>query len=49
MQLFTVSTVQLLHTVKDKGGKADRKPYPLPYGLRNLHRNLKPKNSQDYA
>ncbi len=25
------------------------KPYPLPYCLRNLHRNLKPENSPDYA
>jgi hypothetical protein len=23
-----------LYTVKEKGGKPDRKPYPLPYGLR---------------
>jgi hypothetical protein len=22
---------------------------PLPYGLRNLYRNLMPENSQDYA
>jgi hypothetical protein len=32
----------LLYTVKEKGGKPDRKPYPLPYGLRNPYRNLKP-------
>jgi hypothetical protein len=38
-----------LYTVKDKGGKPDRKPYPLPYGLRNPYRNLKSENSQDYA
>jgi hypothetical protein len=25
----------LLHTVKEKGGKPDRKPYALPYGLKN--------------
>jgi hypothetical protein len=40
----------LLYTVKEKGGTPDRKPrkpYPLPYGLRN--RNLKSENSQDYA
>ncbi len=42
-----VSTVQLLYTVKEKGGKPDRKPYPLPYGLRNPYRNLKSDNSQD--
>jgi hypothetical protein len=34
---LTVSTVtvQLLYTVKEKGGNPDRKSYPLPYGLRN--------------
>jgi hypothetical protein len=31
----------LLYTVKKKGGKPDRKPHPLPYGLRNPYRNLK--------
>ena len=34
---------------KGEGGKPDRKPYPLPYGLRNPYRNLKFENSQDYA
>jgi hypothetical protein len=29
---LTVFTVQLLYTVKEKGGKPDRKPYPLLYG-----------------
>jgi hypothetical protein len=29
--------------------KPDRKPYPLPCGLRNPYRNLKHENSQDYA
>jgi hypothetical protein len=38
-----------MHTVKERGGKPDRKPYPLPYGLRNPYRNLKSENSQDYA
>jgi hypothetical protein len=38
-----------MYTVKKKGGKPDRKPYPLPYGLRNPYRNLKSENSQDYA
>jgi hypothetical protein len=28
----------LLYTVKEKGGNPDRKPYPLPYGLRNLYK-----------
>jgi hypothetical protein len=32
---LTVSTVQLLYTVKENLGKPDREPYPLPYGLRN--------------
>jgi hypothetical protein len=27
-----------LYTVKEKGGKPDRKSYLLPYGLRNPHR-----------
>jgi hypothetical protein len=29
----------LLYTVKEKGGKPDRKPYTPPYGLRNPDRN----------
>jgi hypothetical protein len=37
----------LLYTVKEKGRKPDRKPNPLPYGLRNPYRNLKSENSQD--
>ncbi len=48
-QPLTVSTVQLLYTMKEKKGKPDRKSYPRPYGLRNLYRNLKSENSQDYA
>jgi hypothetical protein len=35
----------LLYTVKEKEGKPDRKPHPLPYGLRNPYRNLKSENS----
>jgi hypothetical protein len=31
----------LIVSVKEKGGKPDRKPNPLPYGLRNPYRNLK--------
>jgi hypothetical protein len=45
----TVSTVQLLCTAKEKGGKPDKKPYLLPYGFRNPYRNLKSDNSQDCA
>jgi hypothetical protein len=39
----------LLYNVKKKWGKPDRKPHPLPYGLRNPKKNLKSENSQDYA
>jgi hypothetical protein len=39
----------LLYTVKEKGGKPDRKPYPLTNGLRNPYRNLKSEKTQDYA
>jgi hypothetical protein len=38
-----------MYTVKEKGGKPDRNPHPLPYGLRNPYRNLKSENSQGYA
>jgi len=31
--------------VQEKGGKPDRNPYLLPYGLRNPYRNLKSENS----
>ncbi len=48
-QPLTVSAVQLLYTVKEKGGKPDGKPYPLPYGLINPYRNLKFENAQDYV
>jgi hypothetical protein len=48
-QPLTVSTVQILYTVKEKGGKPDRKPYPLPFGLRNPYRNLNSESSQEYA
>jgi hypothetical protein len=43
-QPLAVSRIQLLYTVKEKGGKPDMKPYPLSYGLRNPHRNLKSEN-----
>ncbi len=49
MHPLTVSTVQLLYIVKEKGGKPDRKPNPPPYGLENPYRNLKSEKSQDYA
>ncbi len=39
-QPLTVSTFQLLYTIKEKEGKADRKTYTLPF---------KSENSQDYA
>ncbi len=39
--LLCIYTVQLLHTIKENVGKPDRKPCPVPYVLRNLHRNLK--------
>jgi hypothetical protein len=39
----------LQFSAKEKEGKPDRKPYPLPSGLRNPIRNLKSENSQDYA
>jgi len=47
-QPLTVFIVLLQYTVKEKGEKPDRKPYPLPYGLRNPYRNLKSENF-DYA
>ncbi len=44
-QTHATSCVKLLYTVKEKGGKPDRKPYPLPYSLRNPYRNLKSEKS----
>jgi hypothetical protein len=38
----------LMYTVKEKGGKTNIKPHPLPYGLRNAYRNLKSESSQNY-
>ncbi len=46
---FFKLTQPLIVSVREKGGKPDRKPYSLLYGLRNPYRNLKSKNSQDYA
>jgi hypothetical protein len=51
LQTYTISisTVKLLYTVKEKGGKPVRKPYLLSYILRNPYINIKSENSQDYA
>jgi hypothetical protein len=48
-QHLTVFTGQLLYTVKEKGGKPVIKSHPLPFVLRNPHKNVKSENSQDYA
>jgi hypothetical protein len=48
-QPLTFSTIQLLYSVQEKGGKPERKSCPVPYGLRNLHRNFKSENTEDYA
>jgi hypothetical protein len=45
MQPLTVSTIQLLYTVKEKGGKLDRKLHPPPYGIPTETSE----NSQNYA
>jgi hypothetical protein len=42
-------SVQLRRRKEEKGGKTDRKPYLLPYGLRNPNKKLKSESSQDYA
>jgi hypothetical protein len=44
--LFFKLTQLLTVSVKEKGGKPDRKSHPLPYGLRNPYGNLKSENSQ---
>ncbi len=38
----------LVYIVKKKGGKPDRKPHLLFYGLRNPYRNIKSENSKDF-
>ncbi len=43
------SSVTILYTVNETGGKPEKKTIPLPYGLRNLYRNLKSENFQDCA
>jgi hypothetical protein len=47
--IFFKLTQPLAVSVKEEGGKPDRKPYPLPYGLRNPYRILKSENSHDFA
>jgi hypothetical protein len=43
ISIFFKPTQPLTVSVKEKGGKPHRrKPYPLPFGLRNPYRNLKP-------
>jgi hypothetical protein len=49
LEIYISSTQPLKVSVKVKGGKPHRKPYPLPYVLRNPYRNLKSENSKDYA
>jgi hypothetical protein len=39
----------LVYTLKEKVGKPESKPHPIPYGLRNPNRDLKSENSQDYG
>jgi hypothetical protein len=48
---FFKRTQPLTVSVKKKGGKPDRRPYPLTYELRSLFRNLKfeIENSQDFC
>ncbi len=46
---FFKITQPLTVSAKKKGGKLDRKLYPLPYALWNPYRNLKSENFQDYA
>jgi hypothetical protein len=43
---FFKLTQTLTVSVKEKGRKPDRKPYPLPSGIRNPYRNLKYQKSQ---
>ncbi len=47
--VFRVRYCVTVYTVKEKGGKPDRKPHPLPNGLRNPYRNLNSENSQNFA
>jgi hypothetical protein len=44
---FLQCITPVLYTVKEKGGKPNRKPYPLPCGLRNPYIDFKimPRNS----
>jgi hypothetical protein len=47
--IISSKLTQPLTVVKGERRKPDRKPYPLHYGLRNPYRNLKSKESQDFA
>jgi hypothetical protein len=40
LQTHATSYIKLLYTGKEKGGKPDRKPYPLSLGLRNPYIKL---------
>ncbi len=44
LKTLATSFVFLECTIKEKGRKRDRKPYPLQYGLRNPYRNPKSEN-----
>ncbi len=46
---FFKLTQPLTISVKEKGGKPNRKSCSLPYGLWNSYRNLKSENYQDYV
>jgi hypothetical protein len=46
-KFYSSATVQ--YTVKEKGGKPDRKTHTPPFGIRNPCRNIKSENSQDCA
>jgi hypothetical protein len=47
MQLLTYFYSSV--TVKEKGGKHDKKTISPPFDLRNPYRKLKSENLQDYA
>ncbi len=46
--LLRIATVQLLYTVKEKGGKPDRKSYYLPWFEKSIQKHYV-SESQDYA
>jgi hypothetical protein len=49
LRFLFLQTIKSPYTLKEKGVKPDKKSYHLPYVLRNLYRNLKSDNSQEYA